>query len=415
LLLAACSEPSGNTAGTGGGSSGVGGGGGGAGGASGGAGGIGGAGAGGGASGIGGVGGGGGAVAGSGGMSALDASTLDASGGSDAPVDASKAGDVTPERGLIVPTAEWSCDQPLGIAAPDTGEKVLEVELELGETLEVGATPLGMRRIFPASGGAVSGDVTGEVITGGLDWELTLPSGALEIETRHVLRASDGTLIYVRGCGIGAGDGARLVVTLEVAGGAHAALQDGLYIATRVIEGSVGRFSVYRVPAPTADAVPAHTIVRSAADSALQPNTWNCSGPPAGTSEGTQIMTATVGIGGSLAVGATQNGSRNIIPITGGDFEGMASAASVNGEVIPGGADFQLTPSGGSFEIEARYTLRAQDGSLIAVRNCGGFGGTQLMFETATASPHAFLNEQSYFGRISVSIGAVIISVYEPQ
>jgi hypothetical protein len=92
----------------------------------------------------------------------------------------------------------------------------------------------------------------------------------------------------------------------------------------------------------------------------------------------------------------------------------MASAASVSGDVIPGGADFQLTPTSGSFQIEARYTLRAEDGSLIAVRNCGGFGGTQLIFETATSSPHAFLNEVSYFGRITVSIGAVIISVFEP-
>jgi hypothetical protein len=112
-------------------------------------------------------------------------------------------------------------------------------------------------------------------------------------------------------------------------------------------------------------------------------------------------------------VGQTQNGSRNIIPITGGTFEGLGASADLEGEVIPGGADFQLTPPGGSFQLEARYTLRAQDGTLIAVRNCGGIGGTAPYFEAPLASPYAYLNDGDYFGRIGISIGAVIISIFE--
>jgi hypothetical protein len=120
-----------------------------------------------------------------------------------------------------------------------------------------------------------------------------------------------------------------------------------------------------------------------------------------------------VSIGGSLSVGQTQNGSRNIIPITGGSFMGLGSSSGLDGAVLPGGADFQLTPPGGSFQLEARYTLRAEDGTLIAVRNCGGASGTAPYFETSIASPYAYLNDGDYFGRIGISIGAVIISVFE--
>jgi len=83
-------------------------------------------------------------------------------------------------------------------------------------------------------------------------------------------------------------------------------------------------------------------------------------------------------------------------------------------QVIAGGADFQLSAAGG-LEIEARYTLRTGDGALIAVRNCGGVGGTVPLFEAASSGPHAFLNDGDYFGRIGLALGGVVISVYEAE
>jgi hypothetical protein len=345
-----------------------------------------------------------------------------AAGGMSADVDAEvpEGGDggtlpsgVTSMSGVIVPTAEWDCGLPGGIPAPETGALVLDVMLELEPVLELGHTPYGSRQIRSASGGSASGDFSATAIEGGLDWELTLPSGARELETRHVLRTSAGALIYMRGCGVGLGDATRLIMTLEVAGSTHADLREGLFVATREVTGGGARFAIYRVPETPDASAPKLTLERSAADRALRPQLWSCTGPAAGASAGPQAMEATVRIGGSLAIGSTQNGSRNIIPITGGTFTGMGSASAASGEVIPGGADFQVTPTGGSFELEARYTLRTDDGTLIAVRNCGRVGGTEPQFETALDSPYAFLNDNEYFGRIGIAIGAVIISVFD--
>jgi hypothetical protein len=56
-----------------------------------------------------------------------------------------------------------------------------------------------------------------------------------------------------------------------------------------------------------------------------------------------------------------------MIPITGGSFEGERLA----GEVMPGGADWQLVRRDGVVEIDARYVFKTGDGALISVRNVG--------------------------------------------
>jgi hypothetical protein len=58
---------------------------------------------------------------------------------------------------------------------------------------------------------------------------------------------------------------------------------------------------------------------------------------------------------------------RRVIPITGGSFEGPA----MRGTVLTGGADWNLTRPDGVAEIWARYTLRTDDGVLIAITNSG--------------------------------------------
>lgn len=66
-------------------------------------------------------------------------------------------------------------------------------------------------------------------------------------------------------------------------------------------------------------------------------------------------------------IGAVLTGERRIIPITGGRFEG----AKMRGEIVPGGADWQIVAADGTAMLEARYTLRTDDGALIYVRNIG--------------------------------------------
>lgn len=68
-----------------------------------------------------------------------------------------------------------------------------------------------------------------------------------------------------------------------------------------------------------------------------------------------------------LVVGATAAGERRIVPILGGRVAGPR----VRGEILPGGADYQLIRADGVAEIEARYTLRLDDGALVYVVNRG--------------------------------------------
>ena len=68
-----------------------------------------------------------------------------------------------------------------------------------------------------------------------------------------------------------------------------------------------------------------------------------------------------------MDLGVTQHGNRRIVPITGGSFEGP----SIKGIIVPGGADWQIIRADGVAELEARYTLRTDDGALIYITNTG--------------------------------------------
>jgi hypothetical protein len=74
-----------------------------------------------------------------------------------------------------------------------------------------------------------------------------------------------------------------------------------------------------------------------------------------------------VAVGPPLVVGPGPGGQRRIVPILGGTVAGPELA----GEVLPGGADFQLIRPDGVAEIEARYVLRLAGGALVYVINRG--------------------------------------------
>jgi hypothetical protein len=80
-----------------------------------------------------------------------------------------------------------------------------------------------------------------------------------------------------------------------------------------------------------------------------------------------RLFRAEVEIAAPLSVGMTLRGERRIIPITGGRFAGE----KLSGDVLPGGADWQLVRPDGTALLEARYTLRTKDGALVYVRNRG--------------------------------------------
>jgi hypothetical protein len=79
------------------------------------------------------------------------------------------------------------------------------------------------------------------------------------------------------------------------------------------------------------------------------------------------IFAAHVTVDPPLDLGEVGRGGRRIVPIAGGDFSGP----HIRGTVLPGGADWQVLRTDGVAELEARYTLRTDDGALIHVRNLG--------------------------------------------
>jgi hypothetical protein len=97
-----------------------------------------------------------------------------------------------------------------------------------------------------------------------------------------------------------------------------------------------------------------------------------------------------VNIGPALTVGETPHGTRRIIPITGGTFSGP----NMKGTIINGGADWQVVRKDGTTELNALYTLKTDDGTLIYINNKGMRVATpaiaQRIANGETVSPNAY-------------------------
>ena len=96
------------------------------------------------------------------------------------------------------------------------------------------------------------------------------------------------------------------------------------------------------------------------------------------------IFAAHVTVEEPLDFGDVGKGHRRVVPITGGEFSGP----DMRGAVLGGGADWQIIRGDGVAELEARYTLRTDDGALIHVRNMAlRHGPPVVMAELAAGRP----------------------------
>jgi hypothetical protein len=68
-----------------------------------------------------------------------------------------------------------------------------------------------------------------------------------------------------------------------------------------------------------------------------------------------------------MVVGETPHGLRRIIPIIGGTVEGT----NLKGEILNGGADWQIIRKDGVAELEAHYQIKTDDGVIIYIKNTG--------------------------------------------
>jgi hypothetical protein len=143
---------------------------------------------------------------------------------------------------------------------------------------------------------------------------------------------------------------------------------------------------------------------------------------PAVTAPTTELaLELNVTISPAVVVGDSAHGRRQFIPITGGRFSG---ANGLKGEVMAGGADWQLRRPDGVTEVTAVYSIKTDDGVVIEVDNRGiivppsgeapAYVRTTPRFH-APQGPHEWLNKTAFVGTITPNPqgGAVIIRVFK--
>ncbi len=298
-----------------------------------------------------------------------------------------------PGADLIVPHESWSCGLPAGIPRPEGGTLVFEAEMKLDRVADIGRTQYGRRQVAVVQGGTLTGTrVNGSVMTGALDFELTLATGVIEVEQIYVLRTGDGRYVYLRAAGTGAdAKDVRLVMDFEAPTASDVAwLNTGTYVGRRVLNAAARTMTlrVYDVSG-TKPASGSARVVRITKPAGVPPQPWDYRTAAPSEKRGNQLITEIVTLSPSQSVGPSKRGPRNIIPITGGELTGR-----ITGKVLPGGADYQnLSPPA---TIDARYLWQTADGEIIIVRNGGAFGSLVPTFEVRVDSPYAWLNTGTY-------------------
>ena len=302
---------------------------------------------------------------------------------------------VSADDATIVPDPSWTAYMPTGIPPPALGTAAFSITLQIDAIHNLGNTKFGYRRQLDIKGGSVSGtNITATVMTGGLDYELTLSNGSMEIEQIIILKVGT-TPILMRNAGVApiGAKNARMVLDFEAPNSSsYTWLNTGKYAAVRVVDtvAKTIKLDVYDISKVTNPA----KKVQITDPTGVVNQTWDCQ-TRSGTGGGTNIFTETVALGSSVAIGASKRGSRNIIPITGGTTTGR-----IVGSILNGGADYQLSG------LDARYTLAPDNGEFIIIRNCGPSNALIPVFEARVDGKYAFLNDIQGFSSSPTGAGS---------
>ncbi len=81
----------------------------------------------------------------------------------------------------------------------------------------------------------------------------------------------------------------------------------------------------------------------------------------------THVFDLDIEVAPAQELGQVGGGRRRVIPITGGGLNGPG----IKGVVLPGGADWQTIRPDGVTLLQARYTIRLDDGETVGVINTG--------------------------------------------
>jgi len=304
-----------------------------------------------------------------------------------------------------VPDPSWTCFMPDGIPPPELGNEIFEITLQYGTCHDVGITKFGQRYQYDIDSRELKGErINAKFLKGGLDYELVLPNGSVEVEQINIFRTGDNTPVLMRNAGVSPEKECPVRVVLDFEApnsSSYKWLNSGKFAATRIIDSSTKTIKMKVYDISNVALTQARTLIKD--PEGIPNQTWDC--VKITGRKGQSVFTENVSLGSSISIGASKRGSRNIIPITGGTMSGK-----VNGKILPGGADYQLSG------LDARYTLKANDGELIIVRNCGSMGALIPVFETRTDGPYAFLNENKYLSSDpGMGGGGVSITFYESE
>lgn len=78
-----------------------------------------------------------------------------------------------------------------------------QVRCEVQSLVSLGPGWHGERRYVPLGGGTVRGpELNGELVSGGVDWQVQRADGVLEIQAHYVIRTTDGALVEVMSEGL---------------------------------------------------------------------------------------------------------------------------------------------------------------------------------------------------------------------
>jgi hypothetical protein len=144
-------------------------------------------------------------------------------------------------------------------------ERAFDVAARLGPLEDHGMTRAGHRRVVPIAGGRVSGLLEAEILSGGADWQLVRPDGAVEIDTRYSARTADGEYVHLRTSGVRSGPPEileallrgeavdpsayyfRVGVSLETSAPRLAFLERSIFVASAVRSADGVYYTAYRV------------------------------------------------------------------------------------------------------------------------------------------------------------------------
>lgn len=77
------------------------------------------------------------------------------------------------------------------------------IACDVDALVSLGEAPTGERRFVPLSGGVVQGpEMSGRILSGGVDWQIGRRDGVLEIAAHYVIETEDGGLVEVQSSGL---------------------------------------------------------------------------------------------------------------------------------------------------------------------------------------------------------------------